>query len=80
MNLQEATMKALQGRLFEDVQLTPSINKQRELYDKNVVVTCDVNKIKLGKILKTSIVGPGSYNFLPEVYPWVKQSYNSKFM
>ena len=27
-----------------------------------------------------NIVGPGSYNFLPEVYPWVKQSYNSKFM
>ena len=26
-----------------------------------------------------NIVGPGSYNFLPEVYPWVKQSYNTKF-
>ena len=26
-----------------------------------------------------NIVGPGSYHFLPEVYPWVKQSYNTKF-
>ena len=26
------------------------------------------------------IVGPGTYNFLPEVYPWVKQSYNTKFI
>ena len=27
-----------------------------------------------------NIIGPGSYNFLPDVYPWVKQSYNTKFM
>ena len=27
-----------------------------------------------------NIVGPGTYSFLPEVYPWVKQSYNSKFI
>ena len=26
------------------------------------------------------IVGPGTYNFLSEVYPWVKQSYNVKFI
>lgn len=24
-------------------------------------------------------VGPGSYSFLPEIYPWIKQSYNVKF-
>lgn len=33
MNLTEVTIEALQGRLFEDVQLTPDINKQRELND-----------------------------------------------
>ena len=26
------------------------------------------------------IVGPGTYNYLPEVYPWIKQSYNVKFI
>ena len=59
MNLTEATMKALQGKLYEDIQLTPSINKHRELYDNNVVITCDVNKVKLGKILKIYQSGAG---------------------
>jgi uncharacterized protein (UPF0333 family) len=27
-----------------------------------------------------NIVGPGTYNFLDEVYPWVKQSYNIKYL
>ena len=27
-----------------------------------------------------NIVGPGTYNFLPEVYPWVKHTYNVKFV
>ena len=26
------------------------------------------------------IVGPGTYNFLPEIYPWIKQTYNVKFI
>ena len=26
------------------------------------------------------IVGPGSYNYLPEVYPWIKHTYNVKFV
>ena len=26
------------------------------------------------------IVGPGTYNFLPEVYPWIKHTYNVKFI
>ena len=27
-----------------------------------------------------NIVGPGTYDFLHEVYPWIKQSYNIKFI
>ena len=27
-----------------------------------------------------NIVGPGTYNFLQEIYPWVKQSYNIKYL
>ena len=26
------------------------------------------------------IVGPGSYNYLSEVYPWIKHTYNVKFV
>ena len=51
MNLTEATMKALQGKLYEKVELIPSVNHQSELYKNNVRVMCDVTKIKLGEIL-----------------------------
>ena len=27
-----------------------------------------------------NIVGPGTYSFLPEVYPWIKHTYNVKFV
>ena len=39
--------------------------------------------IDLGMFNNTNtpyIVGPGTYNFLPEVYPWIKQTYNVKFI
>ena len=43
----------------------------------------NINKQNQKSILSINntpnIVGPGSYHFLPEVYPWVKQSYNAKF-
>ena len=38
------------------------------------------HKSTLGHSSTPNIVGPGTYSFLPEVYPWVKQSYNSKFI
>ena len=38
------------------------------------------NKSTLGHTSTPNIVGPGTYSFLPEVYPWVKQSYNTKFI
>ena len=75
MNLQEATIKALQGKLYEDVQLTPDINKHRELCDNNVVVTCDVNKIKLGKILKIYQSGEGWSDFDSHDYHSVDMSF-----
>lgn len=59
MNLTEATMLALQCKLYEDIELSPSVNFQRDLYDKGVVVAGDVNKIKLGKILKVYQSGEG---------------------
>ena len=40
-------------------------------------------EIDLGMFNNTNtlnIVGPGTYNFLPEVYPWVKHTYNFKFV
>ena len=40
-------------------------------------------EIDLGMFNNTNtlnIVGPGTYNFLPEVYPWVKHTYNVKFV
>ena len=40
-------------------------------------------EVDLGMFNNTNtlnIVGPGTYNFLPEIYPWVKHTYNVKFI
>ena len=38
------------------------------------------NKSIMGHSSTPNVVGPGTYNFLSKVYPWVKQSYNTKFI
>ena len=52
------------------VGLTEKVVKEKRLEHKST----------LGHSSTPNIVGPGTYSFLPEVYPWVKQSYNSKFI
>ena len=50
------------------------------LTEKIVKETGVEQKSVLSHTSTPNIVGPGSYHFLPEVYPWVKQSYNTKFI
>ena len=52
------------------VGLTEKVVKEREIEQRSI----------LSNSSTPNIVGPGSYNFLREVYPWVKQSYNTKFI
>ena len=65
----DATMKKNKEGETE-LGLTEKTFKETNIQQKNI----------LNNSSTPNIIGPGSYNFLPEVYPWVKQSYNSKFI
>ena len=65
----DATMKKNKEGETE-LGLTEKTFKETNIEQKNI----------LNNSSTPNIIGPGSYNFLPEVYPWVKQSYNSKFI
>ena len=59
-------------------------NKSNEiiigLKDKIIKEKQNVNQNIINNSNTPNVVGPGTYDFLLEVYPWVKQSYNVKFI
>ena len=59
-------------------------NKSNEilvgLKEKIIKEKQNVNQNNINNSNTPNVVGPGTYDFLHDVYPWVKQSYNVKFI
>ena len=49
----------------------------KNIYRKNNKI--NIRSQKLGTILKTSNVGPGSYEYREDRFPWIKPSFNIKY-
>ena len=69
-----------------NVMMDISIKKNKDgestvgLTEKIIQDRINENKSIMSHSSTPNVVGPGTYSFLPEVYPWVKQSYNTKFI
>ena len=53
-----------------EVGLKEKIIKEKQNVNQNIINNSNT----------PNVVGPGTYDFLQEAYPWVKQSYNVKFI
>ena len=75
-NLHEVPKKMMDVSMKKNKEGESTLGFTEKIVKESVVE----QKSVLSHTSTPNIVGPGSYHFLPEVYPWVKQSYNSKFM
>ena len=75
-NLHEVPKKMMDVSMKKNKEGESTLGFTEKIVKESVVE----QKSVLSHTSTPNIVGPGSYHFLPEVYPWVKQSYNTKFI